>query len=355
MTIAACDPEAFYPLRSLVSGPFTDLASLQSIERFVRTVVLHDEIVMQLLPFPYDPEGDTEWTEEERLVGGRSVIVAMGPDLSGYDFFADRTYEPLLPEIELSTALLESAAEFANAGEGNVYFDAHVKYLRSALGIVEQGGSALLCSEFGQVAINKALRYPERLFQSIDEDWQRFGQELAQDGARLVVPPVLGIILQRAAKREAIPSIICDLRDEWAVAREKVWNLVRELRSSPTLARARDIQKGLSDASKAFSPVGSIETGTNPIRVLWEILASAASGATIAQLSGGRLLTGAVTGAVNKLAGSVTPLVQEVGPTIFRLGAFDLARRVQRATAQVEFDSLQRLLSEGEKQKLGIA
>jgi hypothetical protein len=46
MSVAVCDPDAFYPLRSLVAGPFNDLRDLIEVERFVRTVVLHDEISM---------------------------------------------------------------------------------------------------------------------------------------------------------------------------------------------------------------------------------------------------------------------------------------------------------------------
>ena len=60
MSVAVCDPEAFYPLRSLVAGPFTDLNELTDIERFVRTVVLHDEISMELEPWPYDPDSQKQ-------------------------------------------------------------------------------------------------------------------------------------------------------------------------------------------------------------------------------------------------------------------------------------------------------
>jgi len=144
--IAACDPDAFYPLRNLVAGPFDNLEDLPHIERLLRTAVLHDEIVMELTPHPHDPEMDEELTEEEQQAGGRAVIVAVGPVLTGYDFFTDRTGPPPpVPEIELSPALLETASQFANAGEGNVYFKAHVDYLKRLLGIVEQGGSVLLC------------------------------------------------------------------------------------------------------------------------------------------------------------------------------------------------------------------
>ena len=55
MSTAVCDPKAFYPLRSLVAGPLVDLNELPDIERFVRAVVLHDEISMEMDPWPYDP------------------------------------------------------------------------------------------------------------------------------------------------------------------------------------------------------------------------------------------------------------------------------------------------------------
>src|SRR4030042_1230910 len=104
MRVAVCDPYAFYPLRSLVSGPLTDLSKLTEVERFVRTVVLHDEISMDLEPDPYVPGADPEFTEEEEFAGGRSVIVATGPVLTGYDFFTanlgsgepETAYMPLL-------------------------------------------------------------------------------------------------------------------------------------------------------------------------------------------------------------------------------------------------------------------
>ena len=54
MSLAICDQKAFYPLRSLINGPLTDLNELHEIERFLRTVVLHDEISMELEPCPYD-------------------------------------------------------------------------------------------------------------------------------------------------------------------------------------------------------------------------------------------------------------------------------------------------------------
>lgn len=78
MRVAICDAEAFYPLRDLVAGPFNDLSDLLEVERFIRTVVLHDEITMVLEPMPHNPEEEEEEpTVEELRDGGRLVIVCV--------------------------------------------------------------------------------------------------------------------------------------------------------------------------------------------------------------------------------------------------------------------------------------
>jgi hypothetical protein len=321
VSIAACDPDAFYPLLSLVRGPFDDLEELPAIERFVRTVVLHDEIVMEGGLLPFDPAAEEELSEEEDAVP-RSVIVAVRPSLDGYDFFKNDLgprSEPE-PEIDLSPALLETAAQFANAGEGNVYYRAHVQQLKRLLNIVEQGGSVLLCGEFGQEAVAAAQRYPEELFRGLDKDWQSYAHEVEQDGLGLLIPPVLGIVLTRCARRDAIPTVIRDLRDEWADASKKVWEMLDALRKSRTLKEAQEIRRGLSEASRLFSP-GATEADTQPVRALWEILASATAGAVIARLSGVNPVIGAAAGAVGQAARSLPTLARDFGPALFGRGA----------------------------------
>jgi len=350
---AVCDPDAFYPLRRLVAGPLTDLSELQDVERFVRTVVLHDEIVMELIPWAYDPEADAEFTEEERLAGGRNVITAVGPVLKGYDFFAERNGPQPVPDIDLAPPLLQLASEHANAGEGNVYYKTHVDFLKRTLGVVAGGGSALLCSSFGQQAIHATRHRPEDLFRQLDDDWRQYARDLQHEGLGLLVPPVLGILLTRCGRRDAIPYVIRDLRQEWAEARRKVWDLLDRLRTSPTLTDANEIRSELSEASRLFSPNRS-EVDTRPIRVLWEILAAASSGAVTAQLSGGNPVIGAVTNALGQAARSLPALTHEFGPMMFGRGAFDLARRVRREASRVEFEALPRLLTEPERRKLGF-
>jgi hypothetical protein len=69
-----------------------------------------------------------------------------------------------------------------------------------------------------------------QLFRPLDQEWQSYARQAEQDGLDLLVPPVLGIVLTRCAQRDAIPTVIRDLRDEWADARKKVWDLLYALR-----------------------------------------------------------------------------------------------------------------------------
>src|ERR1700741_1192246 len=106
MRLAVCDPDAFYPLRSLITGPLTDLNELHDVELFIRTVVLHDEISMELEPFGDQGFEEEPFTEEERKEGGRLTITAFGPDLTGYDFISVTTGPgPKIPEYELAPDL----------------------------------------------------------------------------------------------------------------------------------------------------------------------------------------------------------------------------------------------------------
>src|SRR5207253_786914 len=113
--------------------------------------------------------------------------------------------------------------------------------------------SALLCGDLGRQALTKASQYPEALFEPLDADWQGYARSAEQDGLGLLVPPVLGIVLTRCARRDSIPTVIKDLRDEWADSRRKVWQLLDSLRACGTLGEAIEIRSALTSASRLFS------------------------------------------------------------------------------------------------------
>ena len=357
MSVAVCDPEAFYPLRNLVSGPFTDLRQLIEVERFVRAVVLHDEISMELEPCPSDPDSEQDYAEEEEWDGGHNVIVAVGPILSGYDFFTKqedgRKQETL--DISLSPALIAAAREFSKAEAGNVYYRAHVEYLKHIVSVVQRGGSALLAGNFGNAAITISAQYPEKLFETIDRDWDQLAREADAGAVGFIVPPVLSIVLTRCAKRDAIPAVLKDLRDEWASARVKVWDLFGRLKTARTVFEMREVQHELTAASRLLSPIQP-KSDIQPVRVLWDLIVGGVVGiATTALMSGGPPNVGAAMGAAMGAASrSIPALLHELGPVLFGRGAFDLAKRIRQETMCVEYDALARLLTDPERQQLGI-
>jgi len=355
MSVAVCDQAAFYPLRSLVAGPLTDLRKLTEVERFVRTVVLNDKVSMELEPLPYEPDSEREFTEEEQRAGVRSVIVAMGPVLTDYVFFTERlgVGKPETPDITLSSALIEVARTFSNAEEGNVYYKAHIEYLQRIVSIVQKGGSALFAGEFGSAACDASSKYPEKLFENLDQDWQQFAREADAGEFGFMVPPVLSIILTRCARRDAIPAVLKDLRDEWADARAKVWALLDQSKTVHTVAEIRKIQQELAAASRLMSPSHN-EIDTKPVRVLWDLIAGSVAGAATALISGGRPSVGAAIGALGMASRSLPPLIYELGPALFGRGAFDLAKRVRQEAMRVEYDALARLLTDAEKRNLGL-
>lgn len=355
MSRAVCDQEAFYPLRSLVAGPFTDLRELTRIECFIRTVVLHDEISMELEPRPYDADTERERLAQEQSPGRRTVIVAMGPLLTGYDFFTERQSGRKVetPDITLSSSLLEIAQTFSNAEEGNVYYETHIEYLQRIVSVLQKGGSALLAGGFGNAAIKSSSKYPLKLFENLDRDWQQFARKADAGEFGFMVPPVLSIVLTRCAKREAIPVIIKDLRDEWADARSKIWTLLDRLKNVRTVAESHEIQQEMAEASRLLSPAQE-PFKTRPVRVLWDLVAASVAGAAAAELSGGHAEVGAAVGALGKASQIIAPVVKELGPILFGRGAFDLAKRVRKEAMRVEYDALTRLITNVEKQKLGL-
>jgi hypothetical protein len=108
------------------------------------------------------------------------------------------------------------------------------------------------------------------------------------------------------SRSTAIPGVIRELRNEWADARKKVWNMLNALRTSRTLGEASEIEKELIDASKLFSPTAT-EADTFPARVFWELLSAASAGAMTAQLSGGNAVIGAAWGLGVSLAQAQGP------------------------------------------------
>ncbi len=352
-SVAIFDPHAFYPFRSLVQGGLHNLNELQDIERFVRAIVLHDEMSMILEPCPYDPLADEEMSTNQP--GARNIIVGMGPVLSNYEGLLSIAKNlKSISEEEVSSTLRDIAAEFSNARPGNPYYNAHIEFVGKILAVSKDGGSITCEGRFYRALELRAGKYPEKLFQVLDKDWQEYAMATEEGRIGVKIPPILNIILTSCKKREDIPDRLKLLREEWADARKKLWRLLGELRNAQTLKEARRIQHELAEASKYFSPL-SQQTDFSPIRMLWDLFAETGGGAIDSALAGGDPEIGAVAAAGRKALTSLAQSGKQFGKLLFGRGAFDLARRIRK---EIMYSSpkntLSRLLTQSEKDALGL-
>ncbi len=347
-------PKSLVPFRSLVRGPIKDLNELATCEKFVRNYVLHDEMGMEIEPWP-DPGDERPFTKEEELAGGRNVIVAVGPVIEEYGLFDDfrNQLDQASSAIELTPELCQLAEEFANAGQGNVYFKAHVEYLQRLVAVLQDGGSVVCACGFANAALTKASEFPEELFDKLDASWKDFVTRAQRGEVGPIISPVLSIVLSRCARRDAIPNILRDLREEWSAARQKVWSLLDELKHATSLKAANEIQRELDSAAE-FMTREIAPSNERPTRVLWKLTTGAISGAAIGTLSGGSWELGAASAAIVPLG---RMLADEVSPAVlFRRGAFDLARRVggEAASTELPHKVLAGLLTQAEIKNLGL-
>jgi hypothetical protein len=169
-----------------------------------------------------------------------------------------------------------------------------------------------------------------------------------------MVPPILSIILTHCAKRNAIPTVLRDLRDEWAGARTKIWMLLDQLKTAHIIGDTHTIIQELKEASLLLSPIQN-SLDTRPVRVLWDLVIGGVAGGVTSIFSGGNPSIGAAMGAmINTGSQSIPALIRELGPALFGRGAFDLAKRIRKEIINVEYDALANLLTDAERRKLGL-
>ncbi|MGH7595806.1 MAG: hypothetical protein ACREOI_05605 [bacterium] len=352
--IAVFDPDAFYPFRSLVKGPLENWNELDALERFARAIVLHDNMIMVFRPVSYDPEAYEELKSEHPYQ--RNFITAMGPAIDIYDgLFSTQRDLKLQSLPDLAPKFRSLASKFSNAELGNLYYDAHIKFLQILLAVEKEGGSIVCDGEFASAMQFQAQEYPQELFNALDADWKEYARNINNGYHGPNLPPVLGIVLNRCKNRDDIPIVLKQLRNEWADPGKKVWELITELRSAKTLKEAYQIKRHLDDASKYFSPKQS-PTDFSPIRFLWELFAEAAGGAIDAEFAGGNPFVGAATAIVQTGLTKFSDEGLEFAKILFRRGAFDLARRVRRETMKLTPMPalLSKFLTQAEKEKLGL-
>jgi hypothetical protein len=293
----------------------------------------------------------------------RSTISPLLVKTEGFDTFG-QYMDPSFVETPHGRNLLENT--YRIDPDRRVFFDPFRVSVVLALEQIYVGGSAVVRDSTWQIEVVRtaeetierkqhsaewesrlapAESYPNNLFSQLDESWQLFAKKLARGGFNLRVPPVLGVVMTRAARRDAIPAVLLDLRNEWAIARDKLWQRIDALKHARTIEEGEGLLRELEAASALFSRQ---QTGydTQPMRVFWDI--AAATGAAVG--TGGSTAVAAAGAGAKSLPG----LLLDLGPALFGRGAFDLAKRVRREVGKVDPSVLQRLLSESEQKSFGM-
>jgi len=366
--IAVCDPPAFRPFTRLVEGPLTSPRDIEAAERFVRTAVLHDDLEMGLEPLPYPAEDREKQQRDVRQkvaaaaaagktyapgepVGIQVVFTetSLQEQKYGYGLFRGNLSGRIPPNIDLSLIQLQVVSTFSQSKEGEPCYISHLRYLQHLFGVVKAGGSILCEHPFARTAIERATQFPVSLFGRLDADWKDYARRVQEGQLGFLLPPILSIVLNNCARRDAIPAVVLDLRESWAAPRRRVWKLVDKQKRARTLREFNDINDEFAEASKEFAPAH--EPGkSSPFRMLWDIFGAAAGGAITAKLAGGDAKIGALTKAIPQMITSAFSV-----DDFFGRGAFDLARRVSEATALVRPmpELLSRFLTTSEKRALG--
>lgn len=368
-------------LMRLIEGPFVGVEDLALAEEGLRAIVLHDDAIIE--PFLFRARVDVENAKNE---GEKAKICVTATELTSaemkqtwenragqqmmldalrmegqefilgttpvqcYGLIRHREAEDI-PEVGLSASLRSLAESESHATPGSYAYEIYSNTLKILFGVVQNGGSIVCETEFFRKAVQTASSFPRLLFAELDKDWADFAKNLNTMGP--LVPPVLSIVLHRTASRDRIPEIVSDLRDEWSVARAKVWSILDALKTARTLAEAKEIERELEQTSNYFSPFSDADS-SRPMRIFWDAFVGGMGGALVAAISGGQAAIGAATAVVGRAISEVQKN-QNFGQMLFSRGGFDLARRIRRELNRLERDRLRTFLSETEQKVLGIS
>ena len=298
------------------------------------------------------PEEEPEWTPEEIAVGARNVITAFMPMLTGYEnIVRSRTGPTRELSLELRPELIRLAASSAGTDQDDdPYLRTHLRYLQNLCLFVKRGGSVLAAGVVGQAAKRIIREVPVPLLQHLDDDVRQFAEQANRGDLGLVMPPFLAIIIGRANTRDRIVEALGELREEWAEPRRRIWETLHALRRARDLEECGELRRQLDGISRAIRAPGA--GGSRLIEVAWQVTTAAGAGAINEWIQSGNPLLGAAVPAAVWAAAAARSL----GPELFGLGGFGLARAINREVREHEpsVDQLRALLADDEKGRLGL-
>jgi hypothetical protein len=109
------------------------------------------------------------------------------------------------------------------------------------------------CSPIAQICANHLFSvWPAKLLERFGEEFQEAARQLRGPGIGISVPPLVSLVLSRARRRDDVPSVIKEFREEYAEARISLWNLLEKMWEAPTLRAQVQMLRQLESAAESI-------------------------------------------------------------------------------------------------------
>ena len=93
-------------------------------------------------------------------------------------------------------------------------------------------------------------KLPLKFLKTFDEEFQNTQERALLPGSPLPIPPVLQIVLSRAANRSEVLPTIMAMREEFSQARTELWEVLTQMKLETTLEKRLSAEKKLREASE---------------------------------------------------------------------------------------------------------
>jgi hypothetical protein len=97
-------------------------------------------------------------------------------------------------------------------------------------------------------------KWPMHLFESLGRQFGEESRLIRGLGLGVTLPPVTALVLSRAKKRDDIPDVLFELRDEYKTSRDTLWEMLDKMWHTKTFLQQTKILRTLTDAADSIFP-----------------------------------------------------------------------------------------------------
>ena len=281
------DTESAAALGRIVDGPIQSRADITKAETALRAVLLH-EIVDIAIPCvkARHSNGVAAYARFDTAIRGQAAFEAMNAAPCCDHLLAVELIGVQSGEITESTNPHSTLVGRPFDDHSRNYRDLFATSAKVANAFPMQLGAAshFSAEDFVAATRSSTAGFINDLYQRIERPWMTIAQSEPSLFIDVKLPPLIAIVLTRAARRADIPQVLRDLREELASARADLNRLNRMLDSSITQAdlnaQVRRINESfdaivpealLTDSERRWRRITSVYQFLRPLRQLYSV------------------------------------------------------------------------------------